>query len=242
MFVNTRRLAERLARHLSERLGEDAVDRASRQPVEGAPARRRDAAEERRAEGAGRDRVARARHRHRPRRSRLPDRIAAPDRDAAAARRPIGPHGDRHAEGPRASRRPATTWSSASRCCARSARASSIASSSQDAPLDVLAQQIVAETSCREYTEDELFALVRRAWPYRALDRAAVRRGRRRCWPRGSRRSAAGAARWSTATRSSSGCAAGAARGCSRSPRAARSPKSPTTAWCSSRTTRSSAR
>ena len=41
----------------------------------------------------------------------------------------------------------------------------------QDAPNDVLAQQIVAETSCREYTEDELFAVVRRAWPYRDLER-----------------------------------------------------------------------
>src|SRR5207244_9205792 len=44
---------------------------------------------------------------------------------------------------------------------------------SHDAPLDVLAQQIVAETACREYTEEELFALARRAWPYRALDRGA---------------------------------------------------------------------
>ena len=63
---------------------------------------------------------------------------------------------------------------------------------SQDAPLDVLAQQIVAETACGEYAEDELFALVRRAWPYRDLARAdfdavvtmtadgfATRRGRR---------------------------------------------------------------
>jgi ATP-dependent Lhr-like helicase len=40
-----------------------------------------------------------------------------------------------------------------------------------DAPLDVLAQQIVAETACREYSEDELFALVTRAWPYRRLER-----------------------------------------------------------------------
>src|SRR5262249_19674536 len=38
-------------------------------------------------------------------------------------------------------------------------------------PLDVLAQQIVAEVSAREWNEDELFALVRRAWPYRALPR-----------------------------------------------------------------------
>ena len=38
-------------------------------------------------------------------------------------------------------------------------------------PLDVLAQQIVAELAAREYSEDELFALVCRAWPYRSLSR-----------------------------------------------------------------------
>ncbi|MBA3477361.1 MAG: DEAD/DEAH box helicase, partial [Lautropia sp.] len=37
------------------------------------------------------------------------------------------------------------------------------------APLDVLAQQIIAEVACREYDEEELFALVRRAWPYARL-------------------------------------------------------------------------
>ena len=47
---------------------------------------------------------------------------------------------------------------------------------SHDAPLDVLAQQIVAETACRDYAEDDLFALVTRAWPYRALERAAFDR------------------------------------------------------------------
>jgi ATP-dependent Lhr-like helicase len=59
-------------------------------------------------------------------------------------------------------------------------------------PLDVLAQQIVAEVAAQEWSEDELYALVRRAWPFRALpgaDFAAVltiladgfstRRGRR---------------------------------------------------------------
>jgi ATP-dependent helicase Lhr and Lhr-like helicase len=40
-----------------------------------------------------------------------------------------------------------------------------------DAPLDVLAQQIVAEVSSREWREDELFDLIRRAWPYRDLRR-----------------------------------------------------------------------
>ncbi|HXC58331.1 MAG TPA: DEAD/DEAH box helicase, partial [Steroidobacteraceae bacterium] len=41
------------------------------------------------------------------------------------------------------------------------------------APLDVLSQQIVAEVASGERGEDELFALVRRAWPYRDLARAA---------------------------------------------------------------------
>ncbi|MGC2201716.1 MAG: DEAD/DEAH box helicase, partial [Stellaceae bacterium] len=38
-------------------------------------------------------------------------------------------------------------------------------------PLDVLAQQIVAEIAAQEWSEDELFALIRHAWPYRALTR-----------------------------------------------------------------------
>jgi ATP-dependent Lhr-like helicase len=38
-------------------------------------------------------------------------------------------------------------------------------------PLDVLAQQIVAEVAAREWHEEALYALCRRAWPYRALDR-----------------------------------------------------------------------
>ena len=40
------------------------------------------------------------------------------------------------------------------------------------APLDILAQQIVAMSACEEFAEDDLFALVRRAYPYRDLDRA----------------------------------------------------------------------
>src|SRR6185436_14653387 len=38
-------------------------------------------------------------------------------------------------------------------------------------PQDVLAQQIAAEIACREWNEDELYALIRRAWPYRDLTR-----------------------------------------------------------------------
>ena len=45
VFVNTRRMAERAARHLSELLGADARDGAPRQHGEGAAARGRAAAE-----------------------------------------------------------------------------------------------------------------------------------------------------------------------------------------------------
>ena len=38
-----------------------------------------------------------------------------------------------------------------------------------DAPLDVLAQQIVAETACEEWDIDKLYTRFRRAWPYRNL-------------------------------------------------------------------------
>ncbi len=64
-----------------------------------------------------------------------------------------------------------------------------------DHPLDVLAQQIVAEVASREWGEDELYRCVTGAWPYRALSRAQftatlkmlsegfhTRRGRRSAW------------------------------------------------------------
>lgn len=38
-----------------------------------------------------------------------------------------------------------------------------------DHPLDVLAQQIVAEVACREWSEQALYRAFTRAWPYRAL-------------------------------------------------------------------------
>ncbi|MEX0818347.1 MAG: helicase-related protein, partial [Pirellulaceae bacterium] len=40
-----------------------------------------------------------------------------------------------------------------------------------DAPLDILAQQIVAAVACEEWEEDALFDLCKRAWPYRNLSR-----------------------------------------------------------------------
>ena len=39
------------------------------------------------------------------------------------------------------------------------------------APLDILAQQIVAAVAAEEWTEDDLFDMVRRAYPYRNLER-----------------------------------------------------------------------
>src|SRR5690606_616281 len=40
-----------------------------------------------------------------------------------------------------------------------------------EAPLDVLAQQIVAEVAAQEWDEDALFERLRRAWPYARLER-----------------------------------------------------------------------
>ncbi len=42
----------------------------------------------------------------------------------------------------------------------------------REQPLDVLSQQIVAETSAEDWQADDLFGLVRRAYPYRRLERA----------------------------------------------------------------------
>ena len=102
----------------------------------------------------------------------------------------------RSAARPRAgcSRSRATSWWNARRCSTASAAASSTGSSIPEQPLDVLAQQIVAEVAAREWSEDELFALVRRAWPYRALAREDFARSCA-CWRKASARAAAGAAR-----------------------------------------------
>ena len=43
-------------------------------------------------------------------------------------------------------------------------------------PLDVLAQQVVATVAAEDGSEDDLFEVVRRAWPYRDLDRETWRR------------------------------------------------------------------
>jgi ATP-dependent helicase Lhr and Lhr-like helicase len=191
VFVNTRRLAERVARHLSDRLGEDAVT-----AHHGSLSKeKRLDAEARLKSGQLRALVATASlelgidigH------VDLVCQIGSPHRIATLLQR-VGRSGHTIGGTPKGRVFPVSR-DDLVECAAllRAVRAGMLdAIVSHEAPLDVLAQQIVAECACREYTEDELFALVRRAWPYRALDRAtfdavvrmasegfATRRGRR---------------------------------------------------------------
>jgi len=191
VFVNTRRMAERVARHLAERVGEEAVT-----AHHGSLSKeKRLDAETRLKDGALRALVATA--------SLelgidigsidLVCQIGSPHRIATALQR-IGRSGHRVSGTPKGRLFPETR-DDLIECAAllRAIRRGELdAIVEHDAPLDVLAQQIVAEAAARECTEDELFALVRGAWPYRALERAqfdalvavvsegfATRRGRR---------------------------------------------------------------
>ncbi len=91
VFVNTRRLAERVALHLSERLGEDQVAAHHGSPRAQAAAGGGTQAEERRDSRAGSDGVTGTGHRHRQRRSGLPDQLAALDCRHLAALWPCRP-------------------------------------------------------------------------------------------------------------------------------------------------------
>ena len=103
VFVNTRRMAERVAHELGERLAEDlgakvaahhgSLSRDRRQRVERRLAVRRPA-------GAGRDGLTRAGHRHRAGGARVPDRIAAKLRHVPAAGGAVQSHQDRHTSRP----------------------------------------------------------------------------------------------------------------------------------------------
>jgi ATP-dependent helicase Lhr and Lhr-like helicase len=191
VFVNTRRLAERIARHLSDRLGDAAVTAhhgsLSKEKRLDAEARLRG--------GQLRALVATASlelgidigH------VDLVCQIGSPHRIATLIQR-VGRSGHTISGVPKGRLLPVSR-DDLVECLAllRSARRGELdAIVVHDTPLDVLTQQIVAETCCREYGEDELFALTRRAWPYRNLDRAdfdavvgmaaagfATRRGRR---------------------------------------------------------------
>jgi ATP-dependent Lhr-like helicase len=191
VFVNTRRLAERVARHLSERLGEDAVT-----AHHGSLSKeKRLDAETRLKSGRLSALVATASlelgidigH------VDLVCQIGSPHRIATLLQR-VGRSGHTIGGTPKGRVFPVSR-DDLVECAAllRAVRAGQLdAIVAYDAPLDVLAQQIVAETACCDYAEDDLFALVTRAWPYRALERAtfdsvlrmtaegfATRRGRR---------------------------------------------------------------
>ena len=150
----------------------------------------RAAAEERRAQGAGRHRLARAGHRHRRRRPRLPDRLAALDRQLPAAGRPLRPFGRRRPQGPPLPADRATSWSSAPRCSTACAAASSTASSSPSARSTSSRSRSSRRCAARRMGRGRAV----RARPARlAIPRADPRRPSTRsstCWPRGSRTAA----------------------------------------------------
>jgi ATP-dependent Lhr-like helicase len=171
VFVNTRRMAERLARHLSDRLGERAVT-----AHHGSLSKEnRLDAETRLKSGQLRALVATASlelgidigH------VDLVCQIGSPHRIATLLQR-VGRSGHSVSGLPKGRLFPVSRDDLAE--CAALLRAVKHGELDRivvhDAPLDVLAQQLVAESACCDYSEDELFAFVRRAWPYRALTRS----------------------------------------------------------------------
>ena len=191
VFVNTRRLAERVARNLSDRLGEGAVT-----AHHGSLSKEtRQDAEERLKTGRLKALVATASlelgidigH------VDLVCQIGSPHRIATLLQR-VGRSGHTIAGVPKGRLLPVSR-DDLVECAAlaRSVRRGELdAIVPHDAPLDVLAQQLAAEVACGEYHEDALYAFARRAWPYRALARGdfdavvsmlaegfATRRGRR---------------------------------------------------------------
>ena len=171
VFVNTRRLAERVARHLSDRLGDTAVT-----AHHGSLSKeRRLDAEHRLKSGSLKALVATASlelgidigH------VDLVCQIGSPRRIATLLQR-VGRSGHTIAGTPKGRMLP-VSLDDLVECAAllRASRRGELdAIVSHDAPLDVLAQQITAETSCDGCGEDALFALTQRAWPYRALTRS----------------------------------------------------------------------
>src|SRR5207248_4095823 len=168
VFVNTRRMAERLARHLSDRLGDDAVT-----AHHGSLSKeKRLDAESRLKSGRLKALVATASlelgidigH------VDLVCQIGSPHRIATLLQR-VGRSGHTISGLPKGRVFPLSR-DDLVECAAilRAVRRGELDRIvSHETVLDVLAQQIVAEAACRDYGEDELFGLVRRAWPYREL-------------------------------------------------------------------------
>ncbi|MDA1313436.1 MAG: DEAD/DEAH box helicase, partial [Acidobacteria bacterium] len=168
VFVNTRRLSERIAHQLQERLGEDAVlshhGSLSRQL--------RLNAEERLKEGELKAVVATAS-------LELGIDIGTVDlacligspRSIAVALQRVGRSGHWVGALPQGRFFP-TTRDELIECAAlvRAIRKGELDRLEiPEAPLDILAQQLVAEVACEEYAEADLLALVRSAYPYRNL-------------------------------------------------------------------------
>ncbi|MFK2899607.1 DEAD/DEAH box helicase [Dyella jejuensis] len=170
VFVNTRRMAERVARHLSERLGHEAVaahhgSLAKEQRLE---------AEQRLKRGELKVLIATA--------SLelgidigdvdLVCQLSSP-RSIAAFLQRAGRSGHAVNGTPKArlfpSSRDDLIECAALLDCVRRGELDALVQPPQ--PLDVLAQQIVAEVACAEWNEDALFELVRRAYSYRTLAR-----------------------------------------------------------------------
>ena len=170
IFVNTRRMAERAARHLSERLGKETVaahhgSLAKEQRLD---------AEQRLKRGELSVLVATAS-------LELGIDIGEVDlvcqlgspRSIAAFLQRAGRSGHSIEGTPKARLFPATRDDliecTALLDCVRRGELDALVMPPQ--PLDVLAQQIVAEVACEEWNEDALYALVTRAYPYRDLTR-----------------------------------------------------------------------
>ena len=172
VFVNTRRLAERVARHLSERLGEQAVTAhhgsLSKEKRLDAEARLKDGQLTALVATASLELGIDIGH------VDLVCQIGSPHRIATLLQR-VGRSGHTITGTPKGRVFPMSRDDLVeSLALLRAIRGGHLDSVLvHEAPLDVLAQQIVAETSCEEYSEDDLFALLRRAWPYRALERRA---------------------------------------------------------------------
>ena len=170
VFVNTRRLSERVAHHLAERLGEEGVA-----AHHGSLSRKlRLAAEHKLKEGKIKALVATA--------SLelgidigtvdLVVQISSPRAIAVALQR-VGRSGHWRGAIPKG-RVFATTRDELLECAAlvRAIRQGDLDRLMiPESPLDILAQQIVASCAPQEWDEDEMFALVRRAYPYRNLER-----------------------------------------------------------------------
>ena len=171
VFVNTRRLSERVAHHLAERLGENAV-----LPHHGSLSRAiRLDAEKRLKAGELRAVVATAS-------LELGIDIGTVDlvcqigspRSIAVALQRIGRAGHWVGALPKG-RIFATTRDELLECAALVHAIRKGELDRLEIPrnaLDILAQQMVAACACEDFAEDDLFALVRRAWPYRTLERS----------------------------------------------------------------------